>query len=125
MRGILLDTCVYLWIVEDSKRLSDAVKKRLSGEYPRYVSAISFAEIEIKRSIGKITLPDGYRETFDETGLTLLEYNAEDSKPLSKLPFHHKDPFDRMLIAQSIHLNLPIATGDPVFRRYGIEVMEI
>jgi PIN domain nuclease of toxin-antitoxin system len=120
--GILLDTRVYLWILEDSKRLSAAAKQRLNGEYPRYVSAVSFAEIEIKRSIGKLTLPDNYREAFDATGLTLLEYSAADSAPLLKLPFHHEDPFDRMLIAQSITRNLPLATGDPVFGRYGIDV---
>jgi len=123
--GILLDTCVYLWILEDSDRLSPSIKQRLNGEYPRYVSAISFAEIEIKRSLGKLTLPENYRETFDETGLTLLEYTAADSAPLLKLPFHHKDPFDRILIAQSITRSLPIATGDPVFGQYGIEVLEI
>ena len=85
--GILLDTCVYLWILEDSERLSAAAKQRLNDEYPRYVSAASFAEIEIKRSIGKLTIPGNYRKAFNETGLTLLEYSAADSVPLPKLPF--------------------------------------
>lgn len=121
--GILLDTCVYLWILEDSSRLHTGIKKMLNEEYPRYVSAISFAEIEIKRSIGKLNIPDTYRNSLEEIGLTLLEFTCQDSIPLSILPFHHKDPFDRMLISQSMVRKLTIATGDPVFEQYGIEVL--
>jgi PIN domain nuclease of toxin-antitoxin system len=123
--AVILDTCVYLWILEGSERLTEEVRGRLDSEFPRYVSAISFAEIEIKRSIGKVTLPENYREQFVDIGLSPIEYTMNDSVVLSTLPFHHKDPFDRMLISQSINRNLPIVTGDSVFKKYPIKVIVI
>jgi len=121
--GILLDTCIYLWILEDSSRLTDAVRKRLDSEYPRYVSAVSFAEIEIKRSIGKLQIPENYRDRFVEIGLSHLDFSMEDSTPLTQLPFYHKDPFDRLLIAQGISRKLTIITADSVFKRYPAETI--
>jgi PIN domain nuclease of toxin-antitoxin system len=123
--AVILDTCVYLWILEGSERLTEEIRDRLDQEFPRYISAITFAEIEIKRSIGKITLPENYREQFADIGLSALEYTMEDSISLSTLPFHHKDPFDRMLIAQAISRNLPIVTGDSVFEEYPVSVLGI
>lgn len=120
--AVLLDTCIYLWILDDSKRLDDAARRYLNGAYPRYVSAVSFAEIEIKRSIGKLSLPDDYREGFDEIGLSALAYTVDDSATLADLAFHHKDPFDRMLIAQAIEQDLTIVTADPVFEQYPVRV---
>lgn len=123
--AVILDTCVYLWILEGSKRLTQEVRNHLDKEFPRYISAITFAEIEIKRSIGKITLPDNYREEIADIGLSPIEYTIEDSISLSTLPFHHKDPFDRMLISQAISRNLPIVTADSVFKEYPVSVFVI
>lgn len=123
--AVILDTCVYLWILEGSKRLTQEVRNHLDKEFPRYISAITFAEIEIKRSIGKITLPDNYREEIADIGLSPIEYIIEDSISLSTLPFHHKDPFDRMLISQAISRNLPIVTADSVFKEYPVSVFVI
>jgi PIN domain nuclease of toxin-antitoxin system len=120
--SVLLDTCIYLWILEGSGRLTEEVRHYLDQAFPRYVSAISFTEIEIERSIGNLTLPDTFRAQLEDTGLTHLEYVKEDSAALSALPFHHKDPFDRMLISQAMARNLPIVTADPVFKEYPVTV---
>lgn len=120
--ALLLDTCIYLWILDDSERLDAEARAYLNRAYPRHVSAVSFAEIEIKRSIGKLSLPDDYREQLDDIGLSALAYTMDDSAKLGGLAFHHKDPFDRMLIAQAIARDLTIVTADPVFQQYPVRV---
>lgn len=78
--------------------------------------------ISIKRSIGKLTLPDSYREQLEDIGLTPLEYTKEDTAAVAILPVHHKDPFYRMLISQAAPRNLPIVTADPVYQEYPVTV---
>ncbi|MFP4564362.1 MAG: type II toxin-antitoxin system VapC family toxin [Spirochaetia bacterium] len=123
--AVLLDTCVYLWILEDSGRLTEKVRKRLDKEYPRFVSSISFAEIEIKRSLGKLQIPAEYRDSLEDIGLSPLEFGVDDTLFLAELPYHHKDPFDRLLISQCIARKLSIVTGDAVFQQYPVEAMVI
>lgn len=123
--AVLLDTCVYLWILEDSDRLTGEVRERLDSEYPRFVSSISFAEIEIKRTLGKLVLPADYRDSLEDIGLSPLEYTVDDTLFLAGLPCHHKDPFDRLLISQCIARKLPVVTGDSIFRKYSVETLVI
>jgi len=120
--AVLVDTCVYLWILSGSERLDGPARESLDRSYPRYVGALSFAEIEIKRSLGKLVVPDSYGDNLEEIGLSALSYSAQDSAALATLPFHHKDPFDRMLIAQAIARDVTIITADPVFQEYPVGV---
>lgn len=119
---LLIDTCVLLWILADSEKLSENSRKEIKENSPCYVSSISLVEIEIKRSIGKLDIPGDYRNYIELSGLKELEYSFKDSEHLNKLPFHHKDPFDRMLISQAISRNLRIISADKVFNGYPAKV---
>ena len=83
-----------------------------------YVSSISITELMIKSSIGKIKIDFDPILIAKESGFELLEYSAEDSIELKQMPFHHKDPFDRMLISQANHRNYKIMTNDSKFTYY-------
>lgn len=120
--NILLDTYIVLWVLADSTNLT-ASSRRLIDSSDVYVSSISLAEIEIKRSVGKLEIADGYRDLILESGLYELPYAFADSVDLHALPFHHKDPFDRMLICQAKSRSMTILTADAVFLRYTEEVV--
>ncbi len=123
--SLILDTCVFFWILGDSEKLSPEVKNIIQKNSPCYLSSISLAEIEIKRSIGKLDIPDNYRSYIDLSGLKELEYSFEDSVVLNSLTFHHKDPFDRMLIAQALSRNITIMTSDKIFAKYPLKTIII
>ena len=122
--ALLLDTCILLWILEDSSKLTDKSKKLLAESIPCFVSAVSIVEIEIKRSIGKLTLSDDYREAIEHSGIKELAYTYHDSLNLNTLPIHHRDPCDRMLISQAIERGLTILTDDIHFNPYPVKVLQ-
>jgi len=123
--SLILDTCVFLWLLGDSEKLNLEVKNIIQENFPCYLSSISLAEIEIKRSIGKLDIPDNYRSFINRSGLKELEYGFEDSVVLNSLTFHHKDPFDRMLIAQALSRNMTIMTSDKIFVKYPLRTIII
>ena len=111
--------------MSNSKQLSikPEIKKLLKQKAgSSYVSAISIVEIEIKRSIKKIEIPDNFREFIYKSGLQELVYDIDDSQFLAKLPFYHRDPFDRMLISQAMAKNLCLITSDSIFRQYPVKL---
>jgi PIN domain nuclease of toxin-antitoxin system len=87
-----------------------------------YVSAISIAEIAIKASIGKLTFDFDPCEQVARAGFELLDFTGRDALRLKSLPFHHRDPFDRMLISQSLETGFPILTQDTAFRSYDCRI---
>ena len=116
---ILLDTHIFLWTLASPERIDP--KKLQQIESPAntiYVSSVSVAEIMIKVSIGKLAFPYNPNELIKESDFEPLDFSGEDALLLRDLPFHHKDPFDRMLIAQSITRKIPILTDDEKFRFY-------
>lgn len=121
---IIIDTHIFLWALADPRRIS---KEKLA-EIERqanivYVSSISIAEISIKASIGKLDISFDPVEMVEQCGFESLDFRSEDALLLQDMPFHHKDPFDRMLIAQSIENKYPIVTDDPKFRAYGCKLI--
>lgn len=124
--SLLLDTCVLLWILEGDSRITGNKEiVKLLNLNQRYFSPISIAEIEIKVSLGKLTVPENYLDMILESGVSEWPFRSSDARGLSDLPYHHKDPFDRMLIASAIAHNLIIVTSDAVFRQYPIEVYSV
>lgn len=124
--SLLLDTCVLLWILNGDKRISGNEEiLKLLNQNQRYFSPISVGEIEIKASLGKLTIPENYLERIIESGIAEWPYRSSDAKALGNLPYHHKDPFDRMLIASALAHNLTIVTSDAVFSRYPISVFSV
>ncbi len=89
-----------------------------------YLSAISVAELMIKASIGKLEINFDPAAIALETGFQLLDFSAADALLLKTLPFHHKDPFDRMLITQAVTNKYTIMTDDAKFSRYDCKLMK-
>jgi PIN domain nuclease of toxin-antitoxin system len=126
---ILLDTCAFLWLVtNDTGHLTEtATDTFLDEDNEICFSIVSAWEISIKVSVGKLDVPLPVHHFLTEqiglNELSVLSVKFSHVTKVSELPFHHKDPFDRLLIAQAMIENLPILTGDPVFKRYNIKTI--
>ena len=121
---LLLDTHVLLWAFGDPDRLSDTRRQLLEDRSNTvYVSSVNAAEIAIKASIGKLTLEGDLLSLVDDTGFEWIDFTAREALLLRSLPFHHRDPFDRMLVCQALHRGLPLMTDDPKIAPYGCDVV--
>ncbi len=128
----LVDTHVFLWIIFDSGQLSEnACKILINTENTILVSLITFWEIALKFNIGKISLknvlPDELPAYAEKAGLEILNLNSIDVSSFYKLPeTKHKDPFDRLIIWQSIQNNIPLISKDnkvSEYKSYGLQVI--
>ena len=121
---LLLDANAFLWWRDDAQQLSprvaDAIRDRSNDIF---VSVVSLWEIAIKRSIGKLRFLDDFAEVIAEEEFNLLPVSYAHLRSFENLPRHHRDPFDRMLIAQAVADELPIATNDTMFPRYGVNIL--
>ena len=122
--NIIIDTHIFLWALSVPNKISDAKRSALEDlSNTIYVSAVSIAELMIKASIQKLRIDFDPVVMVKESGFVLLDFSAEAALLLKDMPFHHKDPFDRMLIAQSITNNYPIMTEDPKIALYNCQVL--
>ena len=116
---LLLDTHLVLWAMQDSKQLSIAARKQILAAEANYVSAASLWEIAIKASLGKLAVDsDVLEEQLDAAGFQALPVTWQHTAQVRKLPMRHRDPFDRMLIAQAMGEPLRLLTHDPELRAY-------
>ncbi len=124
--NILLDTHAFLWFVDDNPRLSQPARVLIeSGESQPFLSVASLWEIAIKISLGKLFLNQAY-ETFIPhhlalNGIELLNISLDHTSAVTVLPFHHRDPFVRLLVVQSNIENMIFVSADPVFDAYGVK----
>ena len=121
----LLDTHVFLWLITGDGRLSKSARQAyLDPETGVYLSAASFWEIGIKTSLGKLTLKEDWLQGFEEqmkiNTIQWLPIESRHCEQVSRLPFHHRDPFDRMLIAQALVEDLTLVSSDACFAAYGV-----
>ncbi|MBW8049246.1 MAG: type II toxin-antitoxin system VapC family toxin [Cytophagales bacterium] len=122
---LLLDTHAFIWFVEDDKKLSGKAKEEI--ENPDNIIILSIAslwEMSIKISIGRLKLKKPYKEVIsyvNEKGIEILSINFEHTLEVSKLEFHHKDPFDRLIISQAKMENMTIVSKDKLFDDYDIK----
>ena len=115
----LVDTHVLIWWLEDSSRLPDRFRAVFSDASNQiYVSNATAWEIEIKRSIGKLDIAEEYID--DADGFSWLPIELDHIKALRDLPPIHRDPFDRILVAQSKVEGMPILSVDDQVIRYGV-----
>jgi len=122
--NIILDTHVFLWAIAEPHKLKEKYKFELETlANTIYVSSISIAEIMIKSSIGKLDVKFDPVAVAKESGFELLEFTANDALLLKDLPFHHKDPFDRMLIAQSLEHKYALMSDDKKFINYDCKLV--
>jgi PIN domain nuclease of toxin-antitoxin system len=129
---VILDTHILLWALSDSEKLARAHLEVIEDPTNSVlVSSVSIAEIAIKSSIGKLELEEslyrnnlsGFLELIRDSGFEFVDYGAEDAALLNALPWHHRDPFDRMLIGQAINRGYQIATADSAFRLYSVHTV--
>lgn len=120
---LLLDTHILLWWLADDRRLGEERRTLITdASNIAMVSAVTVAEIAIKTSLGKLDAPDDLLPTLDAGGFDELAFESRHADILRTLPWHHRDPFDRMLIAQAIAEGLTVVTADPHFAAYGLGV---
>ena len=121
---VLLDTHAFLWFVNDDPQLSLAAKTLMESEVDLLLSVASLWEISIKVGIGKLDLPKSFDlfipEQLQINEIEILPIELPHLTPLTSLPLHHRDPFDRLLIAQSLVEDLMILSADKVFDLYGV-----
>lgn len=124
---LLLDSHAFLWFVAGDRRLGTKARRALEDPAARpLLSLASVWELAIKSSLKRLTLPaplDEYLTAKLSTNLQLLPIELSHVVALERLPFHHDDPFDRLLIAQALGERLPVATCDRAFRKYGVDVI--
>ena len=124
---LLLDTHAFLWFASGDRRLSQRARGSMEAEDAQlHISAATVWEIAIKAGRGRLTLPtpvDAYVAEKIAEGYRMVAVTWAHAAAVERLPVHHRDPFDRLLVAQGIAERLPIVTRDRVFRKYGVDVI--
>ena len=118
--NLLLDTHVLIWW-DEGRRLSSVGRRAIESADSVYVSAASAWEVAIKIGLGRLRPARTVEEAAAESGFLELPIGFRHAQRVTALPPHHRDPFDRLLIAQAEVEGLTLVTRDPVFERYAIE----
>jgi PIN domain nuclease of toxin-antitoxin system len=122
---LLLDTHAFLWYFQDSEQLNPKVAEILENtSHDLYLSIASLWEIAIKLGLGKLKLQNSFHELnslLEQLFIEILPISFADTESYLRLPLHHRDPFDRILIAQAINNALVIVSSDVAFDAYPIE----
>jgi PIN domain nuclease of toxin-antitoxin system len=127
---VLIDTNALIWYAHQPQQLSQRAAGAIRNK-GNFYSWVSLWEIAIKSSLGKLRLQDANGRRVDagqflmrlihDLGLSTLPLGFEDFAAVESLPFHHRDPFDRLLVVQARRANLPIVSADTVFEQYGVK----
>jgi PIN domain nuclease of toxin-antitoxin system len=120
---ILIDTQSFIWFFEGSSRLPASIRTFMEKQSNLVVSIASFWEITIKISLGKLIIPENISGLMDKTlsnGFKILPIEREHLVVLSNLELIHRDPFDRIIIAQSIAEKMPLVSSDDIFKQYPV-----
>jgi PIN domain nuclease of toxin-antitoxin system len=120
---LLLDTHVVLWQLGGARALAPEATAAIGAAEELRYSTVSFAEIGVKVATGKLRVPDGLHERVLETGVQTLGLAPEHGLRVADLPLHHRDPFDRLLIAQALCEGLTIVTADARFAAYDVPLV--
>jgi PIN domain nuclease of toxin-antitoxin system len=122
----IADTNALIWFITDSPRLSSTAKNLLeAAESERFLSIASIWEISIKAGLGRLSFAKPIEEFLPDqiarNQFALLNISLSHALHVEKLPLHHRDPFDRMIVAQSFVENIPVLSSDEAFDAYGIQ----
>ena len=125
LSSFLLDTCTFIWLCSEPERLSAASKRAIdTADAPLLLSDVSALEITLKWTSGKIVLPDPPRHWIERQvstwGLKCLSLSRADIYRAAELPEHHRDPFDRLLVASALNSDATILTPDKAVQRYPV-----
>ena len=122
---LLLDTHTLIWWLANNPTLSDTAFDAIaSSNNLVFISAASVWEIAIKKSLGKLQAPDDLKQQLEKQRFTSLPINIDHALAIKELPYHHKDPFDRILIAQAMYEQLTIVSRDRLIAAYDIAIIK-
>ncbi len=123
--NLLLDTCVLLWWLDDPDLLSkEALTAIKEPDNKIIVSVVSAWEIAIKKALGKLESPENLKEVIIDSGFQLMPIDYEHAWHVKDLLLHHKDPFDRLLVAQATVENLMLVTRDSKLKPYNVPILK-
>ncbi len=121
---LLLDTPIVLWELEGSRTVQLGARDAIEQATELLFSAVSFAEVGVKAAIGKLSVPRDFHEHVLQSGLRILGLAPDHGLAVADLPMHHRDPFDRLLIAQARSEQLTIVTADRRFAAYDVPLID-
>jgi PIN domain nuclease of toxin-antitoxin system len=121
---LLLDTHVVLWELEGTRTVGPRAREAIELAEELTFSVVSFAEIGVKAAIGKLSVPRDLHAQILRIGLRILGLAPDTALAVVELPLHHRDPFDRLLIAQGRAERLTIVTADPRFADYEVRTLD-
>lgn len=126
--NLLLDTHIVIWFISNDSKLSKKVKNLIEDSNNKcFVSIATYWEISIKYALGRLNLNSSIEKIFniiEESGFEILPITLNHILQLSKLEHHHNDPFDRLIISQSITENLQVISNDNYFPAYKIQLIK-
>ncbi len=121
---LILDTHAALWWLADDARMGDEAARQLTDDTNQVLLSASVVwEIAIKRGLGKLSAPEGLIPTLIGAGAQPLPMTLDHAATVESLPWHHHDPFDRMLVAQALSEGASLVSRDAVFRPYGVSLV--
>lgn len=124
MPALLLDSHIALWLVAASTRLSAVASSAINEPTNKvHVSVATIWELEAKATLGKLPLPVGMWQRLDDLGVAFMPIGRDHAHVAPRLPLHHRDPFDRMLVAQALVEGLTLVTVDQALAAYGVSIL--
>ena len=121
---LLLDTRAALWWLSEDERFSEATADQLTDETNQVLlSAVVVWEVAIKRSLGKLEAPENLASTLLDAGLQALPVSLDHAAAVEQLPWHHRDPFDRMLVAQAAIEGAAVVSHDEALQPYEVNLV--
>jgi PIN domain nuclease of toxin-antitoxin system len=120
---LLIDTNAALWYMAGSGKLAEAAREQILVAERVYISVASAWEIEIKRALGKLTAPADLGKAFAMVGFEPLDIDLDHAAAAARLPKHHQDPFDRLIVAQAMLESLTVVTSDSTIPKYDVQVL--
>jgi PIN domain nuclease of toxin-antitoxin system len=120
--NLLLDTHILIWW-DEGRRIAAEARRAIEEADTVYVSAVSAWEVAIKTGLGRLRPTRTVEQAASESGFLELPITFRHAEQVTALPPHHRDPFDRMLVAQAAAEELILVTRDPIFGRYGVSVI--
>jgi PIN domain nuclease of toxin-antitoxin system len=121
---LLLDTHVVLWQLSGVRSLGAHAREAIAAAAELTFSVVSFAEIGVKAAVGKLEVPDDLHARVLDTGVRVLGLSPAHGLAVASLPLHHRDPFDRLLVAQAQHEGFTLVTADARMHAYELEVVD-
>jgi PIN domain nuclease of toxin-antitoxin system len=121
--ALLLDSNIVVWLDQKPERLSAAAVQRLESAPLVYLSAVTAWELSIKQSLGTLTLARPVSDLIHTHGFTELPVTIRHGEAVRNLPLHHRDPFDRLLVAQALVEGLILVTSDKKLAHYGVPIL--